>query len=37
MKSAVKVVFAIALILGLVSTVTANVSLGTTPQVLTSN
>ena len=37
MKSAFKVVFAIALILGLVSTVAANVSLVTAPQVLTSN
>ena len=37
MKAAFKVVFATALILGLVSTVAANVSLVTAPQVLTSN
>jgi hypothetical protein len=37
MKSAFKFVFAITLILGLVSTVAANVSLGSAPQVLTSN
>jgi hypothetical protein len=37
MKSAFKVVFAIALILGLVSTVAANVSLVTAPQVSTRN
>src|SRR6476646_3662430 len=37
MKSASKVVFAIALILGLVSTVAANVSLVTAPQVSTRN
>jgi hypothetical protein len=37
MKSAFKVFFATALILGLVSTVAANVSLGTAPQVVTSN
>ena len=37
MKSAFKVVFAIALILGLVSTVAANAPLVTAPQVLASN
>jgi hypothetical protein len=37
MKTAFKAVFAIALVVGLVSTVAANVSLVTAPQVLTSN
>jgi hypothetical protein len=37
MKTAFNVVFTMALILGLVSTVAANAPLGTAPQVLTSN
>ena len=37
MKTAFNVVFAIALVLGLVSTVAANAPLVTAPQVLTSN
>ena len=37
MKTAFKAVFAIALVLGLVSTVAANAPLVTAPQVLTSN